>query len=173
MSGSKLQEAHRTWDVGPNLFLCMPFFLCSGGELLTIAYVLATLRTSDVFNILFLSTLALLILLAVFVGDSYVGHWIQFLVGMFSLLLTRLADISADQEAERHVKEWRNELLEAWHARKELNASKNIQEISEVDKDFVKSVLVDGGNGGGSGGNRTRSGSHKNKTSAGLRQRKK
>ena len=93
---------------------------------MTIAYVLATLRTSDVFNILFLSTLALLILLAVFVGDSYVGHWMQFLVGMFSLLLTRLADISADQEAERHVKEWRNELLEAWHARKELNASKNI-----------------------------------------------
>jgi hypothetical protein len=58
----------------------------SGGELLTMAYVLATLRSAKVTNIVFVFTFAFQILICVFFGHSLVGHWIQVSTGLVSVM---------------------------------------------------------------------------------------
>ena len=75
----------------------------SGGELLTVAYVLATLRSAKVTNIVFVFTFAFQILVCVFFGRSLVGHWIQVATGLVSVMTIQACARKA--AAQQHLQQ--------------------------------------------------------------------
>jgi len=126
----------------------------TGGELLTIAYVLAAVRSVRINNVIFILTLSFQVLLSVFVGDTFFGHWFQFVLGICSILVIRTASVNEDTDVTIGVDTKR---FDAKVPMEILGGSKPM-EVNETQKEFVKSVLSNNNTDTNNNGNRNRSG---------------
>ena len=61
----------------------------TGGELLTLAYVLSVVNSAEISNIVFLMTLSVQILISVFFGKLWWSHLVQLTIGLLSLHLIK------------------------------------------------------------------------------------
>eukprot|EP00946_MAST-07B_sp_MAST-7B-sp1_P004521 g4521.t1 len=76
----------------------------SGGDLLALAYVLSTLRSAKVTNIVFVFTFSFQILVSVFFGRSFIGNWVQAVTGLLSVKMVQI--YIRKSAIEQHQQAW-------------------------------------------------------------------
>jgi hypothetical protein len=142
----------------------------TGGELLVLAYVLGAIRSSDVCTLSFLLTLPIQILLSIFFGHSFVGHWIQFEICMFSYIAIHLTNVSRENDMILELKK-----LNQNHELHLSNIGSNDErKVSDFEKKIVFNVLNGTDNNTiSSNNNRSTRINKNNRSGSNLRQRNK
>ena len=79
--------------------------------------------------------------MTVYLGNVLVVHWLQFVLGIMSLLLIRTATLSTQQIQKKEMDDWCNELNRKWGKKDQLDTAKKTSSISSYQQDFVHSVL--------------------------------
>ena len=125
----------------------------TGGELLTLAYLLSAIRCAEILNIIFVLTLSIQILISIFFGEWW-SHFVQLEIGLLSLQLIQTSMSVRRKEYKalkvRFQQSWARAMMSEKMSSNDMPPSilGGVQKmkVNDMQKKFITSVLTTGKN---------------------------
>ena len=121
----------------------------TGGELLTLAYLLSAIRSAEILNIIFVLTLSIQILISIFFGELWWSHFFQLEIGLLSLQLIQTS-VSVRRKEHgtlkvRFQKSWARAMMSKKNSSSmppSILGGLEKMKVNDMQKKFISSVLT-------------------------------